>query len=368
MVTPQVWQIAAGETGRLYPELFIDHDVMCMGPGDAGEFDFDKYVRRYPDRYPGRGGTDIISQMRSFREKVRPRDIVLLREYHKVSAIGVVADDGYSWRQAFDDVYGWDLQHTQRVIWQDHLTGPLQRLQRAGELFAGRKQIPTFTKVSDRSVLAPLKELLAKCRLRPLRALPNVSAPLTTEELREEFFARGLQSRSADSLLAAIDRQQRLWRWYECYGKASGRPAEHEVVAHMVLPMLVALGWSEQLLAVEWNRIDLAAFNGTPTTRENCILVCEAKGRGKGMQDVCKQAKAYVAKFELRNCRKILLTEGTRFYLYEATGGKWDDAPCGYFNINKLRKTHVAPQETNAVDTIVSLTPAGVARHPGKGA
>jgi uncharacterized short protein YbdD (DUF466 family) len=70
---PQVWQIAAGETGRRYPELFIDHDVMFIGPGDAGEFDFDKYVQQYPGRHSGHGGTDIISQMRWFRER-RKRD------------------------------------------------------------------------------------------------------------------------------------------------------------------------------------------------------------------------------------------------------------------------------------------------------
>lgn len=361
-MSPNVWQIAAGETGRRYPELFVNHDVMFIGPGDAGEFDYATYRQQYRDRYGDGASADIISQIRSFHAEVRPGDFVLLRERLEVTALGVVAEDGYSWQSVFDDVYGWDLQHTRRVIWQDQVAAELRQLQAGRALFAGRKQIPTFTRVRDKAVIDRLSGVLTQCRQRPLRPMPNDSPPLTAEQLGEELFAKGLPNESVDDLLSAIARQRRLSMWYDRFGEASGRPTEHEVVAHMVLPMLLALGWSEQLLAVEWNRIDLAAFAATPTTAANCALICEAKGIGRGMQDVCEQAKRYAAKHSLDNCRRILLTEGARFYLYERAGGKWGDAPCGYLNIRKVRKSHVAPRGTNAVDTIVDLTPAGVAR------
>ena len=35
---PQVWQIAAGETGRDYTKLFLDYDLMFMGPGNPGAY------------------------------------------------------------------------------------------------------------------------------------------------------------------------------------------------------------------------------------------------------------------------------------------------------------------------------------------
>lgn len=60
--------------------------------------------------------------------------------------------------------------------------------------------------------------------------------------------------------------------------------------------MLLALGWSEHLLAVEWQRIDLAAFRATPTTNETCVLVCEGKGPWRGLADDFEQAKGYVDK------------------------------------------------------------------------
>ena len=49
-----------------------------------------------------------------------------------------------------------------------------------------------------------------------------------------------------------------------------------------------ALGWSEQLLAVEWNKIDLAVFQATPRTPDKCALLCEAKSLGHGLQNVVK--------------------------------------------------------------------------------
>jgi hypothetical protein len=138
------------------------------------------------------------------------------------------------------------------------------------------------------------------------------------------------------------------------------------VVAHLILPILIALGWSEQLLAVEWRKIDLAVFNETPTTPERCVLVCEAKGLGHGLHGVFDQAKRYVDKLKLQNCRKILLAEGTRFYLYQREKGFWTDTPIGYINLEKIRKSHIAPPDTNAIETIMALTPAGVMRKVAK--
>lgn len=62
----------------------------------------------------------------------------------------------------------------------------------------------------------------------------------------------------------AIQCQRRLLEWYRLHGEASERPDEHEVVAHMILLPLLALGWSEQLLEVEWKKVDLSGFPPRP--------------------------------------------------------------------------------------------------------
>jgi hypothetical protein len=40
--------------------------------------------------------------------------------------------------------------------------------------------------------------------------------------------------------------------------------------------------------------------------------------------------------------------------------GAWRDEPVGYFNVNAIRTNHIAPPNTNAIETIVSLTPSGI--------
>ncbi len=348
----QVWQIAAGDRGRNYTELFLRHDVMFMGPGDYGDYNSNKEAYRKS------------SQVKRFASSVKQGDIVLLRFCHCVMAIGKVAGEGYEWNRVFDDVFGWDLQHTHRVLWQHHLNEQLTEIQKEKDLFGDRKQQPTFTAVKDRAVLNRVEHLFEHCKTRPLKPMPaKLPEKLSLDRLGEELFAKGLPNEAIDKVILAIQRQRRLAKWYKEHGKKSVRPTEHEVVAHMILPFLLALGWSEQLLAVEWKKIDLATFWSTPTTEENCCLVCEAKGLGHGLQNTFAQATDYVAKLKLNNCKRIVLTDGTRLYLYQRKAdGHWDENPVGYLNVNLIRTNHIAPANTNAVDTIMALTPAGINR------
>ncbi len=81
------------------------------------------------------------------------------------------------------------------------------------------------------------------------------------------------------------------------------------------------------------------------------------------MQDVWKQAFDYVEEFGLHACRKVLLSGGERFYLYERQDrGQWPERPTGYLNVMNIREEHVAPKGTSAVDTIVALTPMNLMR------
>lgn len=357
----QVWQIAAGIRSRDYTDLFLKHDVMFMGPGARGDYNTKR------DAYITESRANN-SQIKSFTTDVKTGDIVLLRFCHRVVAIGKISEEGYKWNDVFDDVFGWDLQHTHRVIWQEHLTEKLREIQKDQELFGERKQQPTFTAVRDRRVLDRIEHLFTDCETRPLRTMPEkLPDPLTLDELGAELFSKGLPNEAVDKLIVAIQRQRRLVKWYEKYGKSSMRPTEHEVVAHMILPFLLALGWSEQLLAVEWYRIDLAAFSRIPTTKESLCLLCEAKGLGHGLQNTFEQATEYVDKHKLDNCKRILLTDGARLYLYQRKrDNSWNENPAGYFNVNLIRTSHLIPYGTNGIDTIMALTPAGITREVGK--
>jgi len=364
-----VWQIAAGEPRRYYGDLFVEHDAMFMGPGRHGRYEKAKYYQLVDDR---KWSPSKIGQIRRFVEKVQPCDVVLLRCGHRAKAIGTVADEDYAWCDTFDDVFGWDLQHTRRVVWQERLKEELHEVQPKGGFFAGARQKATFSAVNDPTVRERVEPLLSRCQERPLKPLPEVPRPLKLAELGRDLFARGLPNDAVDKTLAAIERLRRLCQWYEEHGPAvrrpmSRRPTEHEVVAHMVVPFLLALGWSEQLLAVEWKQIDLAGFSETPTRESNCVLACEAKAMWHGLQNLLDQPAKYVKKRKLTGCQKVLLTDGARLYLYERADGKWGEEPVGYVNVNAIRTRHLVPPNTNAVATIVALTPAGVVRRLSKG-
>src|SRR5208337_5417509 len=108
----KIWQIATGEPGRDYRELFFDYDVMILGPSHFG----DALKNKYHDGIPNSSG----SQVHSFAHNPAPGDRVIMRFAHDVIGIGQIPDsekDQYSFEQAFRCVYGWDLRHCRRVIW-----------------------------------------------------------------------------------------------------------------------------------------------------------------------------------------------------------------------------------------------------------
>ncbi len=358
----QVWQIAAGTPERNYTALFLKYDIMFMGPGAYGDYNEKEpvYKKLVDDRLET---SNKVNQVRAFVQDIKDGDIVLLRNVYEVVALGIVDAAGYKWNDTFDDVFGWDLQHTRRVIWQQHLSQDLKDIQKNIQIFGHMKQISTFSKVHDLKVVNPIKPLFSKLKTRSLKSMPPAPPkPLSMDEVGQELFSKGLPNEAVDKVLVAIERQRRLINWYYRDRKRSGRPTEHEVVAHMILPLMLALGWSEQLLAVEWHKIDLAAFSATPTIEVRCVLVCEAKWLGHGLQNILNQAKLYIAKLKLHNCRKILLTDGARLYLYERKDSDWNDLPIGYLNVNSIRTDHIAPENTNAIDTIIALTPSGIIR------
>ncbi len=360
-----VWQVASGDFGRDYSRLCLKHDIICIGPGWYGPYEKMSY-RKVIDS--GKFTSHKIGSIKSLATEVQLGDTVLLRKGHRVIAIGLAVEgedggNGYSHDPTFDDVYGWGLQHTRRVSWQRNMGRELDAIQAKTDLFWGRKQMSMFSRVSEQAILDKIEPLIQKSKPRPLQPRPDrLPEELSLEKLGEALFAKGLANDAVDKVLAAIERQRRLLRWYDEYGDASSRPDEHEVVSHMIIPLLLALGWSEQLLAVEWHKVDLAGFSTTPTIEDSCVLVCEAKRMGHGLQDVWNQAVSYVHSLKLEHCRKILLTQGARFYLYQRCGRKWLDEPSGYLNVEKIRTNHLAPANTNAVETLMALTPAGIER------
>lgn len=303
---PVVWQVSGGPAQRPYAKDFLRYGVALIGPGDPGRWT----PERHDDEF-GAGG-DMV---RAFARDVCEGDIFLLRiSQTSVGAIGIVASEPYLHIEAFDDVNGWDLQHARRVRWHGFLDTPIDFGRKA---FGVGKR---FTRVNDQEIVKWAHSMLSSppvyWQSQPLPPLPPEAPPL--REVPADVAA----------VVAEVQDLRALYKDFD------HRPMEDELLAHAVIPLLRALGWKPEHIAVKWRWIDVSVFYDLPRTPESCALVIEAKRLGDALEvDPVEQAKGYVEK--LGAPRDVLVTDGVRYRLYEA-GAEF--VPVAYANLARLKE------------------------------
>lgn len=345
-----VWQIATGETGRDYRELFFNHDIMILGPSHLGA----ALSHPYADGIPNSPG----SQVHSFAHNPKAGDRVLMRFGRSVIGVGQIpmgAEGHYSFNQTFECVYGWDLCHTRRVKWAKN-----SNLRNLTDIFRSARQKPSFSRVHDSHTVEQIRNIEKKYFQRPIKKFPRVNwSVYSQEELGIELFRAGISNKNIEDITKALRQAERLRAWYR--SKHCGRsPTEHEIVSHMILPLFLGLGWSHQQIAIEWNKIDIAFFKHTPTIPKHCVMILEAKGLGRGLIEVLEQPKRYIESLGLDKVKYIVTTDGANLFVYTRSGNSWNPAPVGYLSIKRLQKEYILPKHTNAIDTLVRLQPSAL--------
>jgi len=358
----KVFQIAAGEPGRDYRELFFGGDVMILGPAHYGSAE----TGAYRDGVPG----SSENQVHNFSHKPAPGDRVLLRFGKEIIGVGRIPEpptDAYSFDETYGSVYGWDLRHTRRVKWAEGVDlAPLAGAYRKA------KQKPAFSGVNEPLILEAVRKMPDSAFEGPLAEPLSVDATLyADEELGVALFRAGISNKNIADLIGALRQAQRLLSWYETdasgLGKGKGeRPTENEIVSHVVLPLFLGLGWSHQQIAVEWNRVDMALFSRTPTTPENCAVVIEAKGLGRALGEVIAQPKRYAYDLGLTDARYLVTTDGASLFVYGRSAvdsrdsAVWEPVPVGFVDLRRLQKEYVLPRGVDPVKTLVGLQPGAV--------
>ena len=258
--------------------------------------------------------------MRLLANEMQVGDIVVLREgTAKIISIGLVASD-YLYLPQFDDVNGWDLQHGRRVRWGPH----------APYMF------PTPLFGSATPALGPVVQPeLIDHALRFLNSPPYgwqqaPLPPLPPEEPLVDVGQAGISPGLAELVGLALD----LAMLYAAPERFGDPPAEHEMVAHFVVPLLRALGWQPEQIALEWRRIDVAVFHRLPRTPENLAFIVEAKRPHRGVESHLVQARDYLRSLGVE--RDVVVTDGLRYRLYAASQ---DYAPVAYANLERLKQS-----------------------------
>ena len=338
------WQVAAGDGERDYSKVFLDYGVMLIGPGDHGEYFENKDYYDDKDCYKP-------NDVRYFAEQVKEGDIVVLKrpsgKLWEVLAIGTV-ERGYVYSSAFDDVEGWDLQHCRHVKWaKSEGWEPMAGLARG-----------TFKGIDKKDTIQRIDELLKSGRYpdpNDIVDIPEHVSELDDKYLIDDLISHGLRPKAAEEFTQTIQRIRRLVKWYYSSGEDI---KEHETRTFLIIPLLLALGWSEQRLKIEWKNVDIAFFEGPYTNEDNekednkCVTILESKKLRAGLSSAEGQVKGYADKHP--ECKKLIVSDGCCYKLFKRNGDDWHYS--AYLNILKPKRTHpYEPDVGGASDVFKNL-------------
>jgi hypothetical protein len=338
-----IWQIAAGDTDRNYADLCLKWDVILNGPGGEGKWPDCRTILQEEDGCTAKKLTDI----EQFAQGISEDDVIVLRVgTSTVRGVGRVIGS-YEWREEFGDIDGWDLQHVRRVLW-------FWRGCQSFDVYA-LKWGPTTQRLND----GPVSEWLSNLTVpseemnRSLVTLPLEAerGDVSIEEISEFLFDRGVASGSITSLVNEIGELIRIAKWYQ---RSTAKPSEHETVAYLVVPLLRALGWTPQKMAVEWNNVDVALFDKLPRADESVCVVVEAKKMGKSCLAAQSQAMSYAV--NKTECRRLIVTDGLRYGVYTRNNeGAFN--LYAYMNLTRLRNQYAVYDCKGASDALLAMAP-----------
>jgi len=339
------WQVAAGEGGRDYSGVFLRYGVMLIGGGDHGEyFNNEDYYRSRP----------WGAQVARFAKQVAKDDIVILKRPHhrkkpeeekwQIQAVGYVADK-YEYVKQFDDVEGWDLQHCHKVKW----VCPTERVLTNG-LAMG-----TFKRVYKREAVERAEKVMEEGNKQVAKEIPQPAQKISDEDLVESLIGKGLRPADAETVIQAIWRVRRLARWYTRYGRDL---SEHEIRTFLIVPILLALGWSEQKIKIEWKNTDMSFFHEVYKRGEKPSMILESKRMGEGLHYAERQLVKYTKMFP--ECIHLVASDGLRYQLYRKHGSEWNLQQDfnAYANLLNLKDRHPYLEHIGgAPDLFMSLMP-----------
>jgi len=180
----------------------------------------------------------------------------------------------------------------------------------------------------------------------------NNISKISFESISDYLYDKGISSNSIENLLKEIDELIRIAKWYKKFSKY-GKPSEFETISYLVIPLLRALGWTPQKMAVEWNKVDVALFNKLPRNDSNLSVVVEAKKIDNSCLSAISQAEHY-AKGKT-NCDRLIVTDGLRYGIYFKEEKIFSLK--AYMNLTYLRKNYPIYECSGAEDALLFMTP-----------
>lgn len=314
------WQIAAGSDSREYSRDFLKYGMAFVG---------------------GKTQTAAMSQVRVGQR------VILKRGLTQIIAAGTVVErngkcignatlsneEDKHWLRDYD---GWDLPAYCFVDWHKPETPrTVKGLTRK-----------TIEQVGLSEIRQAGDQIIATTPSHPISQQPQLVEPLTDDDMLNFLIEEGLRISTADELTATLKRIRLLAQYYY---KANGFGwediREHETRTFLIVPFLIALGWSEQQIKIELGiiggRVDVALFpRSYRKNNSECVLLLESKGFSQGLDYAHGQGKNYAT--EMPRCKVVIATNG---YCYKAygrskSGEGFEEGPSAYLNLLRPTKKY----------------------------
>lgn len=325
------WQVAAGARGRDYSDLFFDYGIMCVG----GE-----------------------KQINFLKEVDVGDKVVLKRGVSEILGVGVVQEKSQPDEEWLGDFDGWTLSEYAKVVWH-RLPKPLP----VGKKHTIKKGLAQWTikRVYDSQIQKETDNIISsQPAISNYLPRPDLSGirELKDKKIIKFLINNGFRPANAEVLTNTFNRIRLLAKFY--YKKCDWEQVrEHETRTFLVMPLLFALGYSEQQIKIELpagdrKRIDIAIFDGPYYGWEDdvakCKLIIETKGFSFGLDNVEEQAIAYAKSFP--KCEKVVVTNGFCYKVYPREKEKFCEKPSAVMNLLKPKDKHPLYMQSEGALTV----------------
>lgn len=332
-----VWQIAAGDGSRDYSEVFLKFGVILVGPGNYGDYFENKQTYNQPN-FP--------SFIPVFSEIIKEDDLIVLKKPYgrqwEILAVGRICSK-YLHEEVFSDVDGWDLQHCRKVEWKIPTS----------QTIVGGLRRGTLSGVNKRDLRNLASKIWNNGQVNG-EFSPNLPTPqeeIELDRLIDSLMILGLSANSAELITNTIWKLKRLAKWYNSHGSSVG---EHEIRTFLIAPFITALGWAEQKIKIEWNKIDMVIFDQPYSSDAKPKIIIETKRLWDGLLYGPEQARTYAKNY--KTCKYLIVTDGIRYKLFELQEKKWNYS--AYMNMLSLKERHPYFEHVNgALDFFKRVMP-----------
>jgi len=310
-----MWQIGTGDNTRDYTDICLDYSIAIVGPGIPGN------AKENPDWEKNHWGTYLL--------EIKIGDIVLLRRGQTViKAVGIVIQD-YQYSESLSDVHGWDLNHYVTLKWyikkdESDIILPYSMI---GYSTMSRVD-KNYNKVKEIINKEELIELKQKRKISDLKIPDKVDNTI----IKKFLINQGIRIFDAENIVNTINRIIVLINWYKEYDPSV---LEYELRTFVVVPFLFSLGWSEQKIKLEYNKIDIAIFSNIYNSKKSNQpkIIIETKTFDDGLYFAQNQIEQYAKNYP--KCNLIVTTNGYRYNILKREGSIF--FRYAYFNLLDMR-------------------------------